>query len=152
MLFLSLIIIIRSPVMHFSQIWPPSTVLGAIFGSGYVLGHFGGQICRFWFWLHFSNFFQLFCNKIVKLGTFFNNLARNGQKMQKLAQNGQKWARTKAHFLKKHILRFGSSSQKLCTLGEWKWWNMIGGGIPWKNFHGAKIEIFGRSSLTAGWS
>ena len=78
MLFLSLIIIIRSPVMHFSQIWPPSTVLGAIFGSGYVLGHFGGQICRFWFRLNFSNFFQLFCNEIVKLGTFFNNLARNG--------------------------------------------------------------------------
>ena len=103
MLFLSLIIIIRSPVMHFSQIWPPSTVLGAIFGSGYVLGHFGGQICRFWFRLNFSNFFRLFCNEIVKLGTFFNNLARNGQKMRKLAQNGQKWARTKAHFLKKNV-------------------------------------------------
>ena len=103
MLFLSLIIIIRSPVMHFSQIWSPSTVLGAIFGSGYVLGHFGGQNCRFWFRLNFSNFFQLFCNELVKLGTFFNNLARNGQKMRKLAQNGQKWARTKAHFLKKNI-------------------------------------------------
>ena len=75
MLFFSLIIIIRSPVMHFSQIWPPSPILGAIFGFGYVLGHFGGQICRFWFWLNFSNFFQLFCNEIVKLGTFFNNLA-----------------------------------------------------------------------------
>ena len=75
MLFLSLITIIRSPVMHFSQIWPPSPILGAIFGFGYVLGHFGGQICRFWFWLNFSNFFPLFCNEIVKLGTFFNNLA-----------------------------------------------------------------------------
>ena len=104
--------------MHFSQIWPPSNVLAAIFGSGYVLGHFGGQNCRFWFRLNFSNFFQLFCNELVKLGTFFNNLARNSQKMRKLAQNGQKWARTKAHFLEKHILRFGSSSQKLCTLGE----------------------------------
>ena len=59
MLFLSLIIIIRSPVMHFSQIWPPSPILGAIFGFGYVLGHFGGQICCFWFRLNFSNFFQL---------------------------------------------------------------------------------------------
>ena len=88
-------------MMHFSQIWPPSSILGAIFGSGYVLGHFGGQICRFWFWLNFSNFFQLFCNKIVKLGTFFNNLAKMAKKMRKLAQNGQKWVRTKAHFLKK---------------------------------------------------
>ena len=91
MLFLSLITIIRSPVMHFSQIWPPSPILGAIFGFGYVLGHFGGQICRFWFRLNFSNFFRLFCNEIVKLGTFFNNLARNGQKMQKwpkMAKNG----------------------------------------------------------------
>ena len=118
MLFLSPIIIIRFPVMHFIKIWPTPPILGAIFGSGYVLGHFGGQICRFWFRLNFSNFFRLFCNEIVKLGTFFNNLARNGQKMRKLAQNGQKWARTKAHFLEKHILRFGSSSQKLCTLGE----------------------------------
>ena len=152
MLFLSLIIIIRSPVMHFSQIWPPLLILGAIFGSGYVLGHFGGQICRFWFWLNFSNFFRLFCNEIVKLGTFPDNLAKNGQKMRKLVRNGQKWARTKAHFLKKHILRFCSCSQKFCTLGEWKWWNMFGGGLTWKIFQGAKIEILGRSSHTAGWS
>ena len=92
MLFLSLIIIIRSPVMHFSQIWPPSPILGAIFGFGYVLGHFGGQICRFWFWLNFSNFFQLFCNKIVKLGTFFWQFGQNGQKKcknwPKMAKNG----------------------------------------------------------------
>ena len=118
MFFLYLISIIRSTVMPFSQIWPPLPILGAIFGSGYVLGHFGGQICRFWFRLNFSNFFQLFCNEIVKLGTFSYNLAKNGQKMRKLVQNGQKWARTKAHFLKKHILRFCSSSQKFCTLGE----------------------------------
>ena len=85
MLFLSLIIIIRSPVMHFSQIWPPSPILGAIFGFGYVLGHFGGQICRFWFWLNFSNFFWLFCNK---LGTFFDILAKMAKKMRKLSQNG----------------------------------------------------------------
>ena len=78
MLFLSLIIIIRSHVMHFNQIWPPSPILGAIFGSGYVLGHFGGQICCFWFRLNFSNFYQLFGNEIVKLGTFFDNLAQNG--------------------------------------------------------------------------
>ena len=101
MLFLYLIIKIRSPVMPFSQIWPTLPILGAIFGSGYVLGQFGGQICRFWFRLNFSNFFRLFCNEIVRLGTFFDNLAKNGQKMRKLAQNGQKWARTKAHFLKK---------------------------------------------------
>ena len=59
MLFLSLIIIIRSPVMHFSQIWPPSPILEAIFGSGYVFGHF-------WFQLNFSNFFWRFCIEEVK--------------------------------------------------------------------------------------
>ena len=113
--------------MHFSQIWPPSPILGAIFGFGYVLGHFGGQICRFWFRLNFSNFFRLFCNKIVKLGTFFNNLAKMAKKMQKLAQNG---SGQKLIFWKKHILWFGSSSQKIGILGEWKWWNMIGRGFP----------------------
>ena len=54
------IIIIRSPVMLFSQIWPPSPILRAIFGSRYVLGHFGGQNFCFLFRLYFSNFFWLF--------------------------------------------------------------------------------------------
>ena len=152
MLFLSLIIIIRSPVMHFSHIWPPSPILGAIFGFGYVLGLFGYQICRFWFWLNFSNSSQFFCIEIVKLGTFSIIWPKRAKKLRRLAQNVQKWARTKYHFLKKYILWFGSSCQNFSTLGEWKWWNTIGGVIPWKKFQGAKIEIFGRSSLTAGWS
>ena len=95
--------------MHFCQIWPPLLILGAIFGSGYFLGRFGGQICHFWFRLKFFNFFGI---EIVKLGTFFDNLAKNDQKLRKLAQNVQKWVRKKVHFFKKkHILRFGSSSQ-----------------------------------------
>ena len=78
--------------MHINQIWHPSTVLGAIFGSGYVLGHFGGQICRFWFRLNFSNFFQLFCNGIVKLGTFLNILAPCGAFRFLLAPFGAFWS------------------------------------------------------------
>ena len=56
MSFLSRIIINRSPVMHFSQIWPPPP----IFGFGYVSGQFGGQICLFWFWFNFSKKILLF--------------------------------------------------------------------------------------------
>ena len=139
MLFLSLIIIIRSSVMHFSQIWLPSPNLEAIFGFGYVLGHFGGQICHFWFRLNFSNFsfFQLFCNEIVKLGTFFHNLAKK-------AKTGPKWpnkGQDKSSFFAQHILRFGSSSRKFCTLGESKWWNMICGVITWKNFTVPKLRF-----------
>ena len=47
MLFLYLIIKIRSPVMPFSQIWPTLPILEAIFGSGYVLGQFGGSNLSF---------------------------------------------------------------------------------------------------------
>ena len=89
--------------MHFSQIWPPSPILGAIFGFGYVLGHFGGQICRFWFWLNFSNFFQLFCNKIVKLGTFFDNLAKMAKKDAKIGPKWPKMGQDKSSFFEKNI-------------------------------------------------
>ena len=37
------------------------------FGSGYVLAHFGGQICFFWFRLNFSNFFPLFWHWISRV-------------------------------------------------------------------------------------
>ena len=116
MLFLYLIIKIRSPVMPFSQIWPTLPILEAIFGSGYVLGHFGGQICRFWFWLNFSNFFQLFYIEIVKLRTNFHNLTKNCPKLQKKV-------RTKA---KRH---------------EWKWWNMISHSFHQKKFTVPKLRL-----------
>ena len=89
--------------MHFSQIWPPSPILGAIFGFGYVLGHLGGQICRFWFRLNFSNFFRLFCNEIVKLGTFFNNLAKLVKKKSKIGPKWPKMGQIKSSFFEKNI-------------------------------------------------
>ena len=88
MLFLYLLIIIRSPLMHFSQICPTSPIF-VIFGYGYILQHFGGQIFNLWFWINLSNFFHLFCIEIVELGTNFDNLAKNGPKPRKLAQNVQ---------------------------------------------------------------
>ena len=72
------------------------------------------------------------------------------KKLQKMAQNVQKWARTKAHFLKK------TSSDLAPILRNFALWvndnDEILSVVAFheKNFHGAKIEIFGRSSLTAG--
>ena len=90
-------------MVHFSQIWPPLPILGAIFGFGYVLGHFGGQICRFWFWLNFSNFFRLFCNEIVKLGTFFDKLAKIAKKDAKISPKWPKMGQDKSSFFEKNI-------------------------------------------------
>ena len=56
-----------------------------------------------------------------------------------MAQNCKNWFFGQK--LNKHILRFGSSSQKIGILGEWKWWNMIGRGFPSKNFTVPKFRI-----------
>ena len=136
--------------------------LWCISAKFYTLAHFMGY---FWPWVRFralwwsnlsflvsvqvSNFFWHWNSHVRYI---FDNLAKMAKELQKLTECPKNWARKKAHFLKekKNILWFGSRSQKFCILGEWKWWIMIGGSI--KKIHCAKVEIFGQSSITAGWS
>ena len=83
MLFLCLIINIRSTVMPFRQMWPPLPIYEAIFNYGYILGHIGGQICRLGLWLIFFPIsFNFFFIEIVN----FDNSAKNGPKLQKLVR------------------------------------------------------------------
>ena len=74
---------------------------------------------------------------------------KTGQKMPKLVKNGQKWVWTNGHFLKKKTspLIWLTLAQNIIFGPIIMMKKGFGAYIHEKNFHGAKIEIFGPAHM-----